>query len=195
MDEPDYALFPLTTVVFPGGIMPLRIFEPRYLDMVSMCMKGSTGFGICAAEPAAHDNTFSRPRAIGTLVDIIDFDRLDDGALGITVEGRRRFEVGTTRQADNGLWWGEIAFIDEDADSACPIEFAQLKQVAAALIEEIGLPYEQRGTAYDSASWLSARLTELLPFDASTKHDLLSTNDPLERLRRIRPMIEIENAG
>lgn len=195
MDQPDYALFPLTTVVFPGGIMPLRIFEPRYLDMVSMCMKTSTGFGVCAAEPATSNDAFRRPRAIGTLVDIVDFDRLDDGNLGITVEGRRRFEVLSTRQADNGLWWGRISFIDETVDSACPIEFSQLKDVAAALIEQVGLPYEKRGTAYDSASWLSARLTELLPFDAATKHDLLATNDPLERLRRIRPMIEIENTG
>lgn len=194
MDHPDYALFPLSTVVFPGGIMPLRIFEPRYLDMVAMCMKGQTGFGICAAHPANDKSEFSAPRAVGTLVDIIDFDRLDDGQLGITVEGKRRFELVSTRQSDNGLWWGEVSFITESADSACPIEFAQLKQIAAALIEEVGLPYEERGTAYDSASWLSARLTELLPFDAATKHDLLATNDPLERLRRIRPMVEIENA-
>ena len=193
MDQPDYALFPLSTVVFPGGLMPLRIFEPRYLDMVSMCMKGQIGFGVCAAKPG-EPGEFSAPQPVGTLVDIVDFDRLDDGHLGITVEGRRRFEVLDTRQADNGLWWSHVEFIDETADAACPIEFAPLKQVAAALIEEVGLPYESRGTAYDSASWLSARLTELLPFDAATKHDLLATNDPLERLRRIRPMVEIENA-
>lgn len=194
MDQPDYALFPLSTVVFPGGIMPLRIFEPRYLDMVSMCMKGHMGFGVCAAQPAA-EGEFSAPRAIGTLVDIIDFDRLDDGQLGITVEGKRRFELVSTRQADNGLWWGEVSFLREAPDADCPIEFTQLKQVAAALIEEVGLPYDKKDSAYDSASWLSARLTELLPFDAATKHDLLATNDPLERLRRIRPMVEIENTG
>lgn len=193
MDHPDYALFPLSTVVFPGGIMPLRIFEPRYLDMVAMCMKGRTQFGVCAAQPA-RSGEFSAPRAVGTLVEIVDFDRLDDGQLGITVEGRRRFEVVSTRQADNGLWWGEVSFISETADSACPIEFTALKQVAAALIEEVGLPYDTQASDYDSASWLSARLTELLPFDAATKHDLLATNDPLERLRRIRPMVEIENA-
>jgi len=192
---PEYPLFPLSTVVFPGGIMPLRIFEPRYLDMITLCMKAEHGFGVCAARPASGSSGFSEPRTVGTLVDIIDFDRLDDGQLGITAKGTRRFEVLSTRQADNGLWWGEIAFIDEDADSACPIEFIQLKQVAAALIEEVGLPYDKKGRAYDSASWLSARLTELLPFDAATKHDLLATNDPLERLRRIRPMIEIENAS
>ncbi|WP_348766996.1 LON peptidase substrate-binding domain-containing protein [uncultured Salinisphaera sp.] len=193
MDHPDYALFPLSTVLFPGGIMPLRIFEPRYLDMVAMCMKGQTGFGICAARPPENEHEFSSPHAVGTLVEIVDFDRLDDGALGITVHGRARFEVRSTRQADNGLWWGSVEFIDEDADSACPIEFSALKQIAAALIDEVGLPYDTESRSYDSASWLSARLTELLPFDAATKHDLLATNDPLERLRRIRPMIEIEN--
>ena len=149
MDQSDYALFPLSTVVFPGGIMPLRIFEPRYLDMVAMCMKGQTPFGVCAARPA-QQGEFSEPHAVGTLVEIVDFDRLDDGQLGITVEGKRRFEVVATRQADNGLWWGTIDFIDETADSACPIEFAPLKQVAAALIQEIGLPYDERDPNYDS---------------------------------------------
>lgn len=194
MDQTEYALFPLSTVVFPGGIMPMRVFEPRYLDMVAHCMRYSIGFGICAARPAGQGR-FSAPQTVGTLVEIVDFDRLDDGQLGITVEGRRRFAVGQTRQADNGLWWGEIAFLDEESDGPCPIEFAALKQIAAALIEQTGLPYEERGADYDSASWLSARLTELLPFDAETKNDLLATNDPNERLRRIRPMVEIENNG
>lgn len=193
MDHSEYPLFPLSTVVFPGGIMSLRIFEPRYLDMVARCMKTGTGFGVCAAQPAA-EGAFSAPHAVGTRVDIVDFDRLDDGQLGITVEGRRRFELTASRQAEDGLWWGEVRFIDESADAACPIEFTALKQIAAALIEEVGLPYDKQGSDYDSASWLSARLTELLPFDAATKHDLLATDDPLERLRRIRPMVEIENA-
>jgi Lon protease-like protein len=174
--------------------MPLRIFEPRYLDMVAMCMKGHTNFGVCAARPAARGE-LPAPHAVGTLVEIVDFNRLDDGYLGVTVEGQRRFEVLATRQADNGLWWGEVAFISEGADGPCPIEFAPLKQIAAALIEEVGLPYDTQGSTYNSASWLSARLTELLPFDAATKHLLLATNDPLERLRRIRPLVEIEDSG
>src|SRR5699024_6973494 len=119
MDHPDYALFPLPTVVFPDGIMPLRIFEPRYLDLVAMCMKGSTGFGVCAPRPS-NSGDFSEPNSIGTLVEIIDFDRLDDGCLGITVEGRRRFRVLSTRQADNGLWWGAVEFIRDDRDVDCP---------------------------------------------------------------------------
>lgn len=194
MNHSEYALFPLSTVVFPGGIMPLRIFEPRYLDMVAQCMRDSRGFGICASQPASHGQ-FPAPRTVGTLVEIVDFDRLDDGQLGITVEGRQRFQVTSTAQADNGLWRGTIELLDEGSDSPCPIEFAALKQIAAALIEQTGLPYEQRDADYDSASWLSARLTELLPFDAATKNDLLATDDPQERLRRIRPMVEIENAG
>lgn len=194
MNQPTYALFPLSTVIFPGGIMPMRIFEPRYLDMVAQCMRAGQGFGICAAHPSA-SGQFSAPQEVGTLVEIVDFDRLEDGQLGITVEGRQRFRTQETQQADDGLWSGSVTFIDEESDGPCPIEFAALKQIAAALIEQTGLPYEQRGADYDSASWLSARLTELLPFDPATKNDLLATNDPQERLRRIRPMVEIGNAG
>lgn len=191
---PDYPLFPLETVVFPDGAMPLRIFEPRYLDLVSMCMKGSTGFGICAARPAG-GGQFTEPHSVGTLVEITDFDRLDDGHLGITVEGRRRFNVLSTRQADNGLWWGTVEFIREDRDVACPEEFETLKQVAAALVEQAGTPWNERAADYDSAGWLSARLTELLPFDAATKHSLLATHDPIERLRHIQPLVRIGNSA
>lgn len=190
MTNPDYALFPLSSVVFPGGLMPLRIFEPRYLDMVSMCMKGQTGFGICAANEAP-EGQFSTPRLVGTLVEIVDFDRLDDGALGIRVEGQRRFQVMTTHQADNGLWWGSVEFMAEAEDRACPEDLTELKQVTQALIGHTDLPYEPQASDYDSAAWLSGRLTELLPFDAETKHKLLATNDPLERLQQIRPMLEI----
>jgi len=194
MDHPDYALFPLPTVVFPDGIMPLRIFEPRYLDLVAMCMKGSTGFGVCAQRPS-NSGDFSEPNSIGTLVEIIDFDRLDDGCLGITVEGRRRFRVLSTRQADNGLWWGAVEFIRDDRDVDCPTEFDTLKQVAAALVEQAGAPWNGRSADYDSAAWLSARLTELLPFDPATKHALLATSDPVERLRQIQPLVRIENTA
>lgn len=192
MDYPDYALYPLPTVVFPGGIMPLRIFEPRYLDLVAMCMKGSTGFGVCAERPS-NSGGFSVPHRVGTLVEIIDFERLDDGFLGITVVGRRRFDVLSTRQADNGLWWGTVDFLRDDHDVNCPTEFDTLKQVAAALVEQAGMPWNERTADYDSADWLSARLTELLPFDPATKHALLATSDPVERLRRIQPLVQIEN--
>jgi len=178
--------------VFPDGVMPLRIFEPRYSNLVALCMKGPMGFGICAAR-AADGGGFSRPHNVGTLVEIIDFDRLDDGYLGITVEGRRRFHVLSTRQADNGLWWGTVEFMHEDQDCDCPAEFDMLKEVAAALLEQAGSPWSERSVDYDSARWLSARLTEWLPFDAATKHTLLATDDPLERLRQIQPLVRIEN--
>lgn len=194
MTHPDYPLFPLDTVVFPDGVTTLRIVEPRYIDLVAMCMKSTMGFGVCAQQPANSD-TFSPPHAVGTLVDIVDFDRLEDGYLGITVAGRHRFDVLSRRQADNGLWWGTIAFIHEDQDVACPEEFDMLKQVAAALVEQSGSPWNERDTDYDSARWLSARLTELLPFDAATKHSLLATNDPVERLRQIQPLVRIENTA
>lgn len=193
MTYPDYPLFPLNTVVFPDGVIRLRIFEPRYLGLVSMCMKGSTGFGICASRPA-NDGGFSLPHATGTLVEITDFDRMDDGCLGITVEGRRRFDVLATRQVENGLWWGTIEFIREDPDTQCPAEFDTLKEVAAALLEQAGSPWSERAGYYDSANWLSARLTELLPFDPATKHMLLATHDPVERLRHIEPLVQLRNS-
>lgn len=194
MPSIQHALFPLSTVVFPGGILPLRIFEPRYLAMVSHCMQSGEGFTVCAAHPIDQGG-FAAPRSMGTRVAIADFDRLADGALGITVHGDDRVAIDNTRQVRNGLWWGRVTPVDEARDGPCPSELTLLKEVAAALIADAGLTYDRRTIDYHSASWLSARLTELLPFDVATKHDLLTTDDPRERLRRIRPMIEIQNAG
>lgn len=192
MSHPDYPLFPLDTVVFPDGVLPLRIFEPRYLDLVSMCMKRSTGFGICVARPA-NNGGFSLPHSVGTLVEIVDFDRLEDGCLGITVEGRRRFNVLSTRQAGNGLWWGTVEFIREGLDVDCPAEFDTLREIAEALLEQADSSWSRYTPHYNSALWLSARLTELLPFDPATKHTLLATSDPIERLRYIQPLVRIDS--
>lgn len=192
MAHPDYPLFPLDTVVFPEGVVPLRIVEPRYIDLVSMCMKQATGFGVCAQQPM-NNSTLSAPHAVGTLVDIIDFEQRDDGYLGITVAGRQRFHAVSMHQAANGLWWGTLEFLDENLDAPCPAEFDTLKQVAEALFEQAGAPWDQCQTDFDSARWLSARLTELLPFDPATKHNLLATDDPIERLRQIQPLVRIEN--
>lgn len=194
MDPTEHPLFPLSTVIFPGGILPMRIFEPRYLDMVSHCMRHATGFVVCAAH-ARESEGFAAPRNLGTRVSIADFDRLEDGALGITVHGHERVAIHDARCGSDGLWWGRIDPAREDDDGPCPIEFTTLKQIVAALIEQTGLPYEGRSSDYESASWLSARLTELLPFDAATKHELLAMDDPQQRLQRIRPMVEIETTG
>lgn len=192
MAHPDTPLFPLDTVVFPEGVAPLRIVEPRYIDLVALCMKQSASFGVCAQRPV-NNSELGAPHTVGTLVDIVDFDQRDDGYLGITVEGRHRFHVTSMRQADNGLWWGKIEYIDEHQDVACPAEFDTLKQVAEALFEQAGAPWNQRRPDFESARWLSARLTELLPFDPATKHALLATDDPVERLRQIQPLVRIEN--
>lgn len=190
----EHPVFVLSTVVFPGGVLPLRIFEPRYLDMVSYCMREQTPFVVCTGE-AVESGGFAAPRSMGTTARIIDFDRLDDGALGITAQGEQRVALDNARCAADGLWWARQSPQPEAEDGACPLEFAALKQIAAALIDQTGLPYPETERRYESASWLSARLTELLPFDAETKHELLIIDDPTERLQRIRPMIEIETTG
>ena len=192
MDYPDYPLFPLSSVVFPGGIMPLRLFEPRYMDMLRYCTTQQSGFGVCALEGGGEGNRETTPRTIGTLAEIIDFDQLDDGFLGITVEGKRRFQILDKRRTENGLWWGTVRFLEEQEDVPCPREFSTLQQVLESIYDNLGEPYASRPRDFESASWISARLTELLPFDAATKHNLLATPDPVERLRQIQPLIKIQ---
>ncbi|MAA73180.1 MAG: peptidase S16 [Salinisphaeraceae bacterium] len=188
-------LFPLSSVLFPGGVMPLRIFEPRYTDMVKLCTREQRGFGICAMEGASEVARHSAPRDVGTLVRIIDFDMLEDGFLGITVQGENRFEVHQRWQADDGLWWGEVTPLDEQGDCEFPDEYDDLKQVLQVVYDRLGEPYASQDRHFDSAAWISARLAELLPFDPATKHALLSEADPVARLAHIQPLVSFDGSG
>ena len=101
-------LFPLNTVLFPGGLLPLKIFEPRYLDLVSDCMRNNTGFGICLISEGQEAGEPATVHEIGTMVNIVDWERRSDGLLGILVHGERRFRVKSTRTEKNGLLVADV---------------------------------------------------------------------------------------
>src|SRR5687768_15209514 len=96
-------LFPLNTVLFPGGPLRLRIFEPRYLDMVSRCMRESSSFGVALITEGKEAGGTARTTGVGTTARIVDFERLDDGLLGITARGEQRFTIEDVRTQSDGL--------------------------------------------------------------------------------------------
>lgn len=182
----DIPLFPLSAVLFPGGLLNLRIFEPRYIDLVRDCTRNNSGFGVClilegreAGEPAV-------PAAVGTFARITDFYTLPDGLLGIGVEGRLRFHAATTRVRDNGLVHGEVEFWDDEPLLPVPPEHGLLATILERLHERSGGPFAQSDRAsYDDASWVGFRLAEALPLAPSERQELLQLADPLQRLGRL----------
>ena len=192
-------LFPLHTVLYPHGRMPLRIFEPRYVDMVSECMKTGRGFGVCLIRQGSETGPAATCFNTGTYAEIIDFSRQADGLLTITIEGKRRFKVLQTGVQNNNLLTGEVAWIDPEQSGENLDEYSLLKDLYLHIVENYETLYDHEDHAAMSPMLLSYRLAEFLPFENGAKQAVLETDDAGERLELIKTNlmsleVEFENA-
>ena len=176
-------LFPLGTVLFPGGRLGLRIFEPRYLDLVRDCTRNDHGFGVCLILAGREVGEPALPAAIGCEARIVDFSATADGLLAITVEGGRRFRVGRTRVRDNGLLLGDIAWLPERAPARVRPEHSLLSTILRRLCERAGRDCDK--DELDDAEWVGWRLAEWLPLSHAQRQGLLQEDDPHARLQRL----------
>ena len=186
----EMPLFPLSSVLFPGGRLQLRIFEPRYLDLVRECTRYDTGFGVCLILEGEEAGAPAVPAAVGTLARIKDFHTGDDGLLGIVAEGSARFRVARSRVRSDGLLRGTVEIWPGEPEQAVPVEFALLQSILERLIETMAPHWRDAPrSAYDDASWVGFRLAELLPLDCSEQQHLLELTDPLQRLAELRDIL------
>jgi len=182
----DVPLFPLNTVLFPGGEVGLRVFEPRYLDMVRDCTRANSPFGVCLILSGTEVGEPATPAAIGTLAHIVDFSATPDGLLGIRAQGSRRFRLARSRVRDSGLAHGEVELWPDEASIEVPVEFHLLATILERLLEKIGGTHANaRRANFDDASWVGFRLAELLPLENRERQMLLQTADPIERLAQL----------
>lgn len=183
-------LFPLGSVLFPEGPLSLRIFEPRYVDMVSRCLRDGTGFVVVLLVQGREAGAgATQAAAIGTEARIVDFDRLEDGLLGLTCVGARRVRVLSTWRQEDGLNVGEVEDLSIDPATAVPIECSHLPPLLRQVFGELGEPYASMMPRYDDAGWVANRLAEIAPLDPAVRQRLLETADPAERLSVLAPMI------
>jgi Lon protease-like protein len=186
----DLPLFPLGTVLYPGGQLPLRIFEPRYLDMVRECARAGGAFGVCLILEGAEAGAPATPAAVGTLARIIDFNNREDGLLGILTEGAERFRVSRTRVRSNGLVRGDVELWPQETTQQVPVELALLPSILERLIENMAPHWRHAPrTSYDDASWVGFRLAELLPLQPEERQHMLEITDPLRRLAELRDIL------
>ncbi|MFO1371228.1 MAG: LON peptidase substrate-binding domain-containing protein [Candidatus Competibacteraceae bacterium] len=181
----ELPLFPLNAVLFPGGVLPLRIFETRYLDMVSACLRIDGGFGIVAIHEGSE--TGSQPvsiHPIGTLARIVDFDQLEDGLLGVTCLGAQRLQVVGHRVQPDQLLIGEVSWLPDDpALPPLPSHEPLIRILRDLLEQEEIVPYTQFLTPnWENAAWLGNRLAELLPLPLQVRQALLEMTEPQQRL-------------
>lgn len=174
-------LFPLGSVLFPDGVMSLKIFEQRYMDMAKKSLKDHTPFGIVLIREGEEVGAPADPYDVGTLAHIEDWDMENLGVLQVKIKGRTRFRINSKSVAPSGLIIANVTEIDADKFSGATelLACAQfLKRVMVQINATDGVPEER----FAEASWVSFRLTELLPFSSTIKQKMLELTDAKMRL-------------
>ncbi|SEI73312.1 hypothetical protein SAMN04244572_01483 [Azotobacter beijerinckii] len=192
----DFPLFPLNTVLFPGCRLDLSIFEARYLDMLSRCLRRGTGFGVvCILEGEEVGEAASRFAALGCEALIRDWQQRPDGVLEIRVEGARRFRVGRTEVRRDQLTVAEVDWLHEVQAAPLAAEHADLAALLTSLAEHplVGA-LGMGGTVADQQA-LANQLSYLLPFDPEEKLKLLAMGEPARRLEYIQALLERLQGG
>ena len=184
--SPTLGLFPLHSVLLPGATLSLRVFERRYLDLVSECSRDARGFGVCLILIGDEVGMPATPAKFGTQARIEDFATGSDGLLHLRIRGGRRFRVASTHVRDNGLLLADVDWCEPDPDDELRPEHATLGIVLEQIIEQVGGELAKAPPArFDDAAWVGWRLAELLPLQESQRQALLQMDDPHARLDRV----------
>ncbi|HSW19400.1 MAG TPA: LON peptidase substrate-binding domain-containing protein [Ramlibacter sp.] len=199
-------LFPLGAVLYPGGLLPLRIFEVRYLDMIGRCHKAGAPFGVVSLtqghevrHPGASAERFAQ---VGTLATIIDFDAPRPGLMMIRALGAQRFRVRSSEQLKHGLWVADVERVPDDMKVAVPDDLRSasraLEQLLGALAEKVGTEDEmpiQAPWQLDDCGWVANRWCEMLPLGLELKQRLMELDNPLVRLELVSDVLARTGIG
>lgn len=185
----EIPLFPLQTVLFPGGPLPLRIFEPRYVDMISRCLKTGVGFGVLLIR-AGEETGPAATHEIGTVASIVDWDQLTDGTLGVVVLGGARFMLRSARREADGLNLGVVELLETEPVVPLPERFADMARLLEGVFEDLGPHYRHVTPDFEDAAWVGCRLAELLPIDIEHKQHCLELFEPVARLEYLEPLLK-----
>ena len=169
----------------------MRVFEPRYLDMVGRCMRDDEPFGVIRIEENGKSSAEPKLCRIGTLAIIADWFQSDGGLLGILAIGSLRFQLHATAVQPDGLRTGDIEELPPDPHVPLPPEFVSMSTALQHLIQKLDRLYQGIETRFDDAGWVSLRLAEILPIGLEHKQHCLELRDPVERLRYLRPLVRL----
>jgi uncharacterized protein len=198
-------LFPLQTVLFPDGLLPLRIFEVRYLDMVARCHKIGAPFGVVCINPSAPTPSRSAQGdgylqetffPVGTLANITELVRPQAGLIMIRSVGTQRFRIERCSQQKFGLWVADVELLDADPVVGVPDDLAHAREALKQLVHNIELSLTQSGEGgvalpiaqpyrWDDCGWLANRWCEMLPLNPELKHRFMSLDSSVLRLELV----------
>jgi Lon protease-like protein len=197
----ELPLFPLRTVLFPDGLLELKVFEARYLDLIAACLRNSTGFGVVCLKQGSEVRRTDQEvefESVGTRAELLNVDSAQTGILQVRCRGAERLRLGSSRQQDDGLWLAEWTPIEPDPLVAPP---AQLEAVAQGLADAIAalesqgmrpfLPPHRLG----DTGWVANRWCEMLPIPMPAKQKLMELTDPMLRLELVEDILRRKSAG
>jgi Lon protease-like protein len=183
------ALFPLGTVLFPAGVLPLRIFETRYVDMVRRCMREDTGFGVALIRKGIETQAVAEVAAVGTWARIVDFGRLSDGLLSIVARGERRFRIVGGEVQKDGLNLADVEWLQDTPARLAEDEYPALRATLARVLADLGDDYPAGRPQLDDAPWVAGNLAQLLPAPAEFRQRVLEADDVRARLDMLESVL------
>jgi Lon protease-like protein len=190
MSQLQVPLFPLQTVLFPEGPLPLRVFEARYLDMISDCLKRGASFGVCLIRNAREAGETAATHEVGTLARIADWHVGGDGLLGITAHGTDRFRVISVAVRRDRLAVADVELLEEGPQRPVPGRCRSLVDLLRRMFPASEPLYEGLPRRFGDARWVGWRLAELLPLRLPQKQYFLQITDPIQRLERLVDLVD-----
>ena len=186
-------IFPLNTVLYPGGVLPLKVFEQRYIEMTKACLRDERPFGVCLIREGREVGTAAVPEPVGCLATIESWDMPQLGLFHLVARGGGRFRIREVRAAPTHLLPAAVEPIPPD-DAAHEVE-PLCREVLQAIIEKVGAERFPAPLRFDDAAWVGYRLAEVLPLEARAKQELLELTDAAARLERLRALLVKQDLG
>lgn len=182
-------IFPLRTVLFPGGVLPLRIFEARYMDMTTRCLREGKVFGVCLIAEGSEVGQPAVPHAIGTSARIVSWDMAQPGLLNLVTHGEHRFRILSTETAPDRLLTAEVEWLPEASSEPLAEGCAPLAALLHAIVTDSGETHFPPPHRFDDADWVGTRLASVLPMPDKIRQQLLEMDDPITRISVLRAFL------
>lgn len=190
MESLRVPIFPLNTVLFPGGLLPLRVFEVRYMDMTRECLKRDEPFGVCLIHQGSEVGAPAVPEGVGCLAKIQECDMQQQGILNLKTRGGQRFRILEHQTSPQGLISADVELVPPDASVAVPEKFSACARLLEMVVADQGKSVFAEPHAFGDAAWVGYRLTEILPVPLVAKQKILELTDSLARLSILQRFLE-----
>ncbi len=183
-------IFPLNTVLYPGGLLPLKIFEQRYQEMTKACLRDATPFGVCRIREGIEVGSPAVPEPIGCTAIIAEWEMPHLGVFLLKSRGQQAFRIIEKSTQRDGLIRAEVELLEDEAGNPAPEALRLCRQVLEQIVNRIGNDYFFAPLDFSNPRWVSYRLAEVLPLGMADRQALLEARDDGERLARLQAFLK-----